>query len=535
MPAWSSPTPEHGSSRSRVRTATNSGRGIRAASSCGTAARRAWSLIFRTAEGQQLLRDLAPAVDVVIDAFAPGRTTEWGVDGSALRALNPALVHCDITGFGHTGPYARIKGYDSLVAAKAGVWARGAFGHRPGPLMYPVAWGSFGAGLQAVAGILAALIVRDDTGRGQQVEATVWAGLEPLDYFVAAVVQLMRKRGEKPSGDARSALSASRYGMLAVTRDGRFIQTSTLLPHQGWALCEVAGVADVVKADERFAKLPSFPDAEVAQEFEDIVLEAIRGQDLDHWLPKLLASPDVAFELATTCEEGLEHPQIVHNNDVVTVDDPAVGPVREVGPLAHFEASPMGPRGSAPAVGAHGPLPAARAAVEASGALPEHPLSGLTIVEFGSFYAMPYGVTMAASLGARVIKLEDAKGDPHRMSFGHEVATVKTSVGKESVSVDLRTPEGREVAHRLLDRADIFVNGYRAGVAERLGLGWDELHARNPRLVCIHAAGYGSDGPYAHRALYAQAAQAVAGSFGRQVGYWSAPERNVTCRSWKPR
>jgi len=136
-------------------------------------------------------------------------------------------------------------------------------------------------------------------------------------------------------------------------------------------------------------------------------------------------------------------------------------------------------------------------------------------------------VQMVTALGARVIKLEDAKGDPHRQSFGAEVATVKTTPGKESLSVDLRTEEGRGIARRLLARADIFVNGYRAGVAERLGLGWDELHALNPRLTCVHAAGYGSDGPYARRALYAQAAQAVAGSFGRQVGYWSAPERNL--------
>jgi crotonobetainyl-CoA:carnitine CoA-transferase CaiB-like acyl-CoA transferase len=481
---------------------------------------------LHTADGQQTLRDLAAAADVVIDGFAPDRTSGWGIGGSTLMAANPALVHCDITAFGQDGPYAAIKGRDSLVAAKAGLWARGAFGHRDGPIMYPVPWGSFGAGLQAVAGILAALMVRDDTGRGQQVGATLWAGLEPLDYFVAAVVQLMKKRGEKPSGDARSALSASRYGVLAVTKDGRFIQTSTLLPHQGWALSKVAGIADAL-TEPRFANLPSFPTAEVAQEFEDMLLEAFRQHDLDYWLPKLLDNADIAFELAGTCEEGLDHPQIVHNGDSITIQDPRVGPVRQVGPLAHFAASPMALTRSAPALDEHAELPTEPPRPSGSDPLPEHPLSGLTIVEFGSFYAMPYGVAMAAALGARVVKLEDGKGDPHRLSFGPEVATVKTTPGKESVSVDLRTPQGREIAHRLLAKADIFVNGYRAGVAERLGLGWDELHELNPRLVCVHAAGYGSDGPYAHRALYAQAAQAVAGSFGRQVGYWSAPERNL--------
>jgi crotonobetainyl-CoA:carnitine CoA-transferase CaiB-like acyl-CoA transferase len=150
----------------------------------------------------------------------------------------------------------------------------------------------------------------------------------------------------------------------------------------------------------------------------------------------------------------------------------------------------------------------------------------VTIVEFGCFYAMPYGVTMAAALGARVLKIEDGKGDPHRVSFGAEVATNKTTAGKESISLDLRTPQGQEIARKICARADVFVSGYRSGVADRLGLGYDELHALNPRLVYMHAAGYGSDGPYAHRALYAQAAQAVGGSFGRQVGYWADPAQN---------
>jgi crotonobetainyl-CoA:carnitine CoA-transferase CaiB-like acyl-CoA transferase len=150
----------------------------------------------------------------------------------------------------------------------------------------------------------------------------------------------------------------------------------------------------------------------------------------------------------------------------------------------------------------------------------------VTIVEFGCFYAMPYGVTMAAALGARVIKIEDGKGDPHRMSFGPEVASNKTTAGKESISVDLRTPRGQEIAQQICAGADVFVTGYRSGVADKLGLGYGELRQLNPRLVYVHAAGYGIDGPYAHRALYAQAAQAVAGSFGRQVGYWADPAQN---------
>jgi crotonobetainyl-CoA:carnitine CoA-transferase CaiB-like acyl-CoA transferase len=484
-------------------------------------------LDLRSPEGQQRLRDLAADADVVLDGFAPGTADRWGIGASALADANPGLVHCSITGFGPTGPYSKLKGYDSLVAAKAGLFARGGFGHRDGPIMYPVPWGSYGAAMQSVAGILSALMVRERTGRGQQLQSTLLAGLDPVDYFVGTIAQLMAKRGEAPALDARTGLAASRYGVLVCTKDGRFIQTSTVLAHQGRALCEVAGISHVLD-DPRFAKLPIFGCPEDAQEWEDMLWEAFRQEDLDHWLPKLLGSPDIAFEVAVTCEEGLKHPQIGHNGDAITLEDPVYGPIGQVGPIGHFAATPCTVTRSAPALGHHGgPFAARRPPTTTTTTTPPHPLSGVTLVEFGYFYAMPYGLSMAAALGARVIKVEDATGDPHRASFGPEVASNKTTAGKESLSIDLRSPDGQALAHKVISRADAFVNGFRTGVAERLGLGYEELRTVNPRLLYVHAAGYGTDGPYAHRALYAQAAQAVAGSFGRQVGYWAEPSRNL--------
>jgi crotonobetainyl-CoA:carnitine CoA-transferase CaiB-like acyl-CoA transferase len=481
---------------------------------------------LRTEAGQEQLRELARGADVVIEGFSPGTTAAWCVDADVLCASNPRLVHCAITGFGTTGPHAGLKGYDALVCAKAGLFTRGGYGHREGPIFYPVNWGSFGAALQSVAGILSAILVRDQTGFGQKVDATLLSGIEPADYFMAVISQLQVKRGEQSAIDARSGAPASRYGVLVATRDGRFVQTSTMLPHQARALSAVAGIEHTFN-DSRLATQPVFASAEDAQEWEDLLWNAFRAHDLAYWLPRLEASPDVAFEISRTSEEGLDHPQIVHNGDVVTVTDPQHGPVREVGPIAHFSDSPCRIERSAPALGANqgpfaepGPEPSRSAA-------PAHPLAGVTIVEFGWYYAMPYGLTMAAALGARVIKIEDRSGDPHRLSFGPEVASMKTTLGKESISIDLRSAEGRSVAHRIVRQADVFVTGFRSGAADRLGLGYDELRAVNPRLVYVHAAGYGTDGPYAGRALYARAAQTVGGSFGRQVGYWTSPELNL--------
>jgi crotonobetainyl-CoA:carnitine CoA-transferase CaiB-like acyl-CoA transferase len=479
---------------------------------------------LRVAAGQREALELADRADVVIAGVAPGTAERWGIGAEVLCARNPRLVHCSITGFGGKGPYAALKAYDSIVGAKLGVWSRGAFSHRPGASLMPVAWGSFGAAMQSVAAILGALRVREQTGRGQRLRATLAAGFDPLDYFATTLVQLAAKRGEPAQGDARAA-GASRYGVVVATRDGYFVQTSTVLPHQARALSEVAGIADTLR-DPRFAGMPMFATPEDAQAWEDLLVDAFRQRELEHWLPRLEASPDVAFELARTSEEGLDHPQIRANGDAIEIEDPIVGRVRQVGPIGHFSRTPLAPMRSAPALGANAGPFATPSAPLPRGDVPPHPFSGVTIVEFGYFYAMPNALAMAAALGARVIKLEDAEGDPSRRSFGPEVLSNKTLAAKESLSLDLRSSEAQRIAQRLVERADVFVTGFRSGVAEKLGLGWEALAPRNPRLLYVHAAGYGSRGPYAQRALYAQAAQAVAGSFGRQVGPWSDRRRN---------
>ena len=104
--------------------------------------------------------------------------------------------------------------------------------------------------------------------------------------------------------------------------------------------------------------------------------------------------------------------------------------------------------------------------------------------------------------------------------------------GKESLAVDLQTPEGQKIVQEARRRAPTCSSTASApGVAERMGLDYATLSKLNPRLVYVHAAGYGVDGPLAHRPIYAQVAQAVAGSIGRYGGRWLDPEFTKTL-SW---
>ena len=233
------------------------------------------------------------------------------------------------------------------------------------------------------------------------------------------------------------------------------------------------------------------------------ILERIKEHDLDQWVEQGLAQADLPFEPILSAEDALDHPQIRHNGDVVTVHDEVHGPVEQIGPVAGFSATPAVTHVSAPALGVHGAVAPAHAG-GSRGPAPAHALHGVTIVEFGYFYAMPFGVTMAASLGARVIKVENLDGDPFRWAFGPpEWGRFKTTEGKESIGLDLRTDDGRAIMHELLTRADVFVHGFRPGVPERLGIDYDTVRGLNPGIIYVHGSGYGSNGPMAHRPIYA--------------------------------
>ncbi|MCE2509910.1 MAG: CoA transferase [Alphaproteobacteria bacterium] len=143
------------------------------------------------------------------------------------------------------------------------------------------------------------------------------------------------------------------------------------------------------------------------------------------------------------------------------------------------------------------------------------PLRGLTVVDLTRVLAGPYCTMMLAELGARILKVEPPDGDDARR-FGPFLG--KTSVyfaslnrGKESIALDLKKEEEKEIFLALLDQADVLVENYRAGTMERLGLGWETLHERFPRLIYAATSGFGHSGPYAHRPAYDMVAQAMGG------------------------
>jgi CoA:oxalate CoA-transferase len=144
------------------------------------------------------------------------------------------------------------------------------------------------------------------------------------------------------------------------------------------------------------------------------------------------------------------------------------------------------------------------------------PLSGITVVDLTRVLAGPFCTLTLADLGARVIKVEHPNGGDLARQLGPMVNgvsgyTLSVNRGKEGIALDLKREEDVAIFHRLLARADVLVENYRPGVMEKLGLAWETLHARYPRLIYAATSGFGHSGPYADYAAYDLVAQAMGG------------------------
>jgi formyl-CoA transferase len=144
-------------------------------------------------------------------------------------------------------------------------------------------------------------------------------------------------------------------------------------------------------------------------------------------------------------------------------------------------------------------------------------LEGLRVIDFTQAMAAPFGTMNLADMGADVIKIEPpVTGEPTRelssvTQNGHSATFMTMNRSKRGLTVDLKTPEGVDVVKRLAKTADVFVQNYRPGVAERLGLGYEALSAVNPRLIYCSVSGFGGTGPYAPRGGYDLIAQGMSG------------------------
>ena len=493
------------------------------------------SLELDAAADRERLYALIREADVVVSTDSPAQAKARSLEYADIRALNESAVFCSITGFGPTGPYAEYPAYEALVSAKSGRMLSFAGQRlREGPGFAAVPVGAHGASQGAVQGILAALIERQRCGRGQIVETSLLQGLMPFDLLQLLLTQLSERDPETYPQlfNIGGGMPTLNYHPV-MTRDGRWIQLGNLLEHLFYAFMDAADLT-LLFAEEQWRGGQAEWTPEATEEMRDRILERMQEKTCDEWMDIFRAQGNVAAEPFTPTHDAVANLDMAANGDTITLDDPELGPVKQVGAIAHLRETPAEISRPAPKVGeANGFAWSSRngdapMTTTPNGTAPSgKPLDGFTVLEFATIIATPIGVSMLADLGARVIKVEPIGGDPFRGMGGGPLRGLlasKTNAAKESICIDLKAPEGQAIVADLIANADAIVHNYRPGVPERLGIGYETAKAIKPDIVWVSANGYGPDAPGARRPSAHPIPGAVIGGALYQAGSAMPPQ-----------
>jgi len=206
--------------------------------------KRSVTIDMATPDGQALLKQMAAQADIVVENFKTGGLKQYGLDHESLRAVNPRLIYCSVTGFGHDGPYAERAGYDLMIQAMTGMMS---ITGRPddvpggGPLRVGVALTDLFTGVYASTAILAALQVRDRTGEGQHIDmALLDVGMAILANQASAFLNT----GKAPGRQGNTHPSLAPYQdfptqdgsmLLAIGNNGQFARFCEAAGHAEWA------------------------------------------------------------------------------------------------------------------------------------------------------------------------------------------------------------------------------------------------------------------------------------------------------------
>ncbi len=483
-----------------------------------------------TADGRMRAQQLAATADVVVVSGPPSRIVGWGLDAPSLRSNHVSLVHCTISGWGTTGPYAELSGYEGVVAAKFGRMA--AFDvqlqqDRPVFAALPVA--SHIASQAAVQGILAALLYRQTSGVGSEVESSLVQALMPFD-LVDTLSRQIAERDDRSFTPLRkiSPMPTLNYHPLR-TSDGRWIQCGNLLEHLFYSFLDAIELLGEFLVDEKFQGSPAVWTAEATEEARDRILTRMQERTADAWMQVFGENGNVAAEPILTTAQALHHSDMVDGRGLVDVFDPAVGNTLQPAPIAELVGTPWTAPTGAPTVGEHSAavlatLGDAAPPAPASDSQPDRdgpgglPLAGITVLDLSTIIAAPLGAAMLADLGARVIKVEPLGGDPYRGMLIEGRMAVKTNVGKESICINLKTAEGQALVHQLVAGADVLVHNFRGEVPAKLGIDYETLRELNPDLIWAVINGYGPHGPGAKRPATHPVMGACTGGVALQAG-----------------
>ncbi len=472
--------------------------------------KRSIALDLKKDADRETARQLVAGADVVIENFRPGVMDRLGLGAAAFEdgcaAANRRLIYCSLPGFGADDPRAQVKAWEGVLGAATGAY-RSSDGTSNGtsgashasqgrPVYTVVPYSSAYAAFLCAVTVAMALNARARSGLGQRVEIPLFD----------ATFTVVGARGLLVNGkpEAEPAFNWSRQ---LPCKDGRwFMYVANNKKFEAF-------IKSIGMDQWRDAKLP--PN-ELAQKFEEVM----RTRTAKEW-EDIVAEIGSEGVICHSSSEWLNHRQALESKIVADYDDPELGRFRGPGINARLSVTPGAVRTPRPKTDAHRVeilqelaerKPASPMDAATGGEVLRSALQGVKVVDLCIVLAGPTCARTLAEFGADVIKIDS----PHK---GTVLRHNDINRAKRSVLIDLKTKGGLEIFWKLVDQADVVLQNFRSGVAEKLGIDYERVRARRPDIVYGSMNTFGHIGPYANRPGHEQIGQAVS---GMQVRYGSA-------------
>jgi crotonobetainyl-CoA:carnitine CoA-transferase CaiB-like acyl-CoA transferase len=305
--------------------------------------KRSVTVNLKEEEGREILYKLVRDADVLVENYRPGVTAKLGIDYAKLKEINPRLIYASISGFGQTGPYASRPGYDLIAQGMAGVMS--VTGERGGPpVKCGIPIGDLSAGLFCAFGILTAYIAREETGRGQYIDTSLFEGALALSIWETAELWATG-RIPQPFGSAHRLTAP--YQALR-TRDG-YLTVGANNQRLWTRFCKILGREDLVE-DQRFAT-----NRDRMAHLDELVPElesVLKERNTDDWVEVLLAEGVPAGPIYNY-KQVFEDPHTHAREMMIEMEHPVEGIVRGLGIPVKLSDTPGQIRRPAPLLGQH--------------------------------------------------------------------------------------------------------------------------------------------------------------------------------------
>lgn len=314
--------------------------GVSAVHSYLNRSKRALAVDLKKPQGVEVIQQLVKEYDIIVEQFRPGVMSKLGVGYEQLKAFNPGLIYCSITGYGQDGPYRDRAGHDLNYLAIAGMASyNGRRDSGPAPMAFQTA-DVAGGSCHAVMAILAAVIHRQQTGEGQYIDISMTDAAFSLHALTAPGALLADDIPELES----TQLNGGSFYDCYETADGRWFSVGGIEPQFFAQFCSAIGRADL--AGKGLALLP-----EIVAEVKAGIRDAMKQKTFAQW-QEIFAALDSCTEPVLNFREAAEHPQLKARNMVVEVPSPS-GTQQQVASPFKFSVTKPEYRFTGTALGSH--------------------------------------------------------------------------------------------------------------------------------------------------------------------------------------